>query len=73
MRSLKIFLKDKINEIMKLALQFATNTFEEMDIPLMKIRILRKKKVRSGEKTQDVPVKLNEVMKRSMLEFIDMF
>ncbi|KAJ8871909.1 hypothetical protein PR048_028249 [Dryococelus australis] len=66
-------LNDKRNEIVKLPLQFATNTCEEMDIPLLKRRTIRKKKMMSGEKAQYVPLTLNEELKRSMLEFIDRF
>ena len=53
MRSLKIFLKDKRNEIVETALQFATNTCEGMDIPLVKRRSIRKKKTMPGEEAQD--------------------
>ncbi|KAJ8874098.1 hypothetical protein PR048_024939 [Dryococelus australis] len=60
MRSLKNFLKDKINESLKQALQFATNIWEEMDIPLVKRRTVRKKKMMPGEKAQDEPLSLKE-------------
>ncbi|KAJ8885424.1 hypothetical protein PR048_011621 [Dryococelus australis] len=70
----KIPTEYKINEIVKLALQFATKTCEEMDIPLVKRKTTREKKMISGEKAQNVPLILNAELKRSMwFEYIDRF
>ncbi|GBN52526.1 hypothetical protein AVEN_244582-1 [Araneus ventricosus] len=53
MRNLKVFLKDKRNDLVEEVLQFAKDTCDEMDIPVVKIRTIRRKKIMPGEKAAD--------------------
>ncbi|GBN09326.1 hypothetical protein AVEN_88040-1 [Araneus ventricosus] len=53
MRSLKVFLKDKRNDLVEEELQFSKDTCEEMDIPRVKIRTVRRQKMMPREKTAD--------------------
>ncbi|GBL98213.1 hypothetical protein AVEN_268296-1 [Araneus ventricosus] len=58
MRSLKVFLKDKRNDLVEEALQFAKDTCEEMGIPAVK-RTVRRKKIMPREKAADEPLTLD--------------
>ncbi|GBM20097.1 hypothetical protein AVEN_268417-1 [Araneus ventricosus] len=60
MRSLKVFLKDKINDLVDEALQFAKDTCEEMGIPVIR------KKIMPGEKTADEPLTWDQELKISI-------
>nr|CAH7750126.1 unnamed protein product [Callosobruchus chinensis] len=73
MRSLKIYLKDKRNDLVEKALTFSKELCREMDIPLLKRRHVRKRKLMPGEQTADEPLTLEQELKRSMLECIDRF
>ena len=46
---------------------------EEMDIPLVKRRTDRKKKVMPEEKVADEPLPFNQELKRSILQYIEKF
>ena len=56
MRSLKGFLKDKRNDIVEEAFQFPKGMCEEIDIPLIKGRTVRKMKIMPEEKVADEPL-----------------
>ncbi|GBN84861.1 hypothetical protein AVEN_188762-1 [Araneus ventricosus] len=73
MRSLKVFLKVKRNDLVEEALQFAKDTCEEMGIPVVKRRTVRRKKTMPEEKAAVEPMTFYQEMKRSMLECIDKF
>ncbi|GBL91995.1 hypothetical protein AVEN_102561-1 [Araneus ventricosus] len=53
MRSLKVFLKDKRNYRVEEALIFAEETCEEIGIPVVKRRTVRRKKIIPREKAAD--------------------
>ncbi|GBL87590.1 hypothetical protein AVEN_165193-1 [Araneus ventricosus] len=72
MRSLNVFLKDRRNYLVEEALQFAKDTCEETDIPVVK-RTVRRKKIMPREKAADEPLTLDQELKMSMLECIDKF
>ncbi|GBM06889.1 hypothetical protein AVEN_147831-1 [Araneus ventricosus] len=48
-------------------------TCEEMDIPVVKRRTVRRKKIMPGEKAADEPLTLDQELKRSMLDCIGRF
>ncbi|GBM61167.1 hypothetical protein AVEN_102473-1 [Araneus ventricosus] len=64
MRSLKVFLKDKINDLVEEALQFAKVTCEEIGIPVVKRRTARRKKIMLGEKAADEQLILDQELKK---------
>ncbi|GBL95986.1 hypothetical protein AVEN_199953-1 [Araneus ventricosus] len=72
MRSLKGFLKDKINGLVEKALQFVKDTCEEMGIPVVK-RTVKRKKIMPEKKATDEPLTLDQELKRSMSVCIDRF
>lgn len=72
-RSLKLFLKDKRNQLVDEAFRFAKDTCDEMGIPVEKSRNIRKKKMMPGEKAADETLTLHQELRRSMLECIDRF
>ncbi|GBN67213.1 hypothetical protein AVEN_34234-1 [Araneus ventricosus] len=62
----------KRNDHVEKALQFTNDAFEEVGIPAVK-RTIRRKKIMTGEKAADEPLHLDQELKSSMLECIDMF
>ncbi|GBL80529.1 hypothetical protein AVEN_225227-1 [Araneus ventricosus] len=68
MRSLKDSLKDKRCDLVEEALEFAKDTCEDMWIPIIKRRAVRRKKIIPAEKAADEPLTLDQKLKRSMLE-----
>ncbi|GBN58003.1 hypothetical protein AVEN_54168-1 [Araneus ventricosus] len=69
---LKVFLKDKRNELIEEALQFAKVTCEDLGIPAEK-KNCQEEENYAGEKAADDPLTLDQELKRSMLECIDRF
>lgn len=73
MKSLKLFLKDRRDDLVEKALNFGKETCEEMGIPIIKRRNYRKKKTMPGEMADDEPLSIEKEIKRSMLECLDRF
>ncbi|GBM21733.1 hypothetical protein AVEN_118267-1 [Araneus ventricosus] len=73
MRSIKVFLRDKRNNLVEEALQFAKDACEEMDIPVVKKRTIRRKAILPREKATDEPLTLDQELKWSVLKCIDRF
>lgn len=73
MRNLKAFLVDTRVSLVEKAIEFGKAICDEMDIPIVKRRNMRKKKLMPGEKAADEPLTLEDELKRSMLECIDTF
>ncbi|GBL77752.1 hypothetical protein AVEN_152965-1 [Araneus ventricosus] len=72
-RSIKVFLNDKRNDLVEEAMQLATDTCKETGVPVVKIRTARRKKIMPREKAADKPLTLDHELKRSMLKCIDRF
>ncbi|GBL77057.1 hypothetical protein AVEN_12706-1 [Araneus ventricosus] len=70
MRSIKVFLKDKRNNLIEEALKCSKDACEQMGVPVVK-RTVRKKKILPGEKAADEPLTLDQELKGSILECID--
>ncbi|GBL78210.1 hypothetical protein AVEN_164120-1 [Araneus ventricosus] len=73
MKSLTIFLKDKRNDLAEAALQILKDICEEMGIPVVKSRTVRRKKIIPEEKAAVEPMTLDQEMKWSLLDCIDKF
>ncbi|GBN17135.1 hypothetical protein AVEN_248761-1 [Araneus ventricosus] len=72
-QGLKVFLKDKRNDLVEEALQFAKDTYEDLGIPAVKKKNCQEEENYAGEKTADKSLTLDQELKRSMLECIDRF
>ncbi|GIY43273.1 uncharacterized protein CDAR_257671 [Caerostris darwini] len=68
MRKVKVFLMYKRKDLVEEVLQFAQDPCEEMHVPIVKGRIIRRKKIMPGVKAAYDPLTLYQELKSSTLE-----
>ncbi|XP_042235923.1 uncharacterized protein LOC121875432 [Homarus americanus] len=73
LNGLKLFLRGQRNEIVEIAIQYATTQCEEMGISMETRGRIRRKKMMPGEMARDAGLTMEEEMRRSMFECLDRF
>lgn len=72
-QALKIFLQNERGKIVERAINYATETCNDMDISIERRGRTKKKKTMPAEMTPDAGVTLTEEIQRAMFEGLDRF